>query len=99
VQSSSWGLRRMTWSVASCRDIFTQEDRDAGAPRLELETATRMGRAADERLARPQGWLRASGAWAPSTAIRGAGRRAARLRQDRRRSHRSERAAGHAAES
>ena len=30
-------------------DIFTQEDRDAGAPRLELETATRMGRAADER--------------------------------------------------
>jgi len=30
-------------------DIFTQEDCDAGIPRLELETATRMGRAADER--------------------------------------------------
>jgi PAS domain S-box-containing protein len=30
-------------------DIFTQEDCDAGIPRLELETAQRMGRAADER--------------------------------------------------
>ena len=30
-------------------DIFTQEDCDAGIPRLELETAARMGRAADER--------------------------------------------------
>jgi PAS domain S-box-containing protein len=30
-------------------DIFTQEDCAAGIPRLELETATRMGRAADER--------------------------------------------------
>jgi PAS domain S-box-containing protein len=30
-------------------DIFTQEDCDAGIPRLELETAERMGRAADER--------------------------------------------------
>ncbi|HTJ17974.1 MAG TPA: PAS domain S-box protein, partial [Steroidobacteraceae bacterium] len=30
-------------------DIFTQEDCDAGIPRLELETARRMGRAADER--------------------------------------------------
>jgi PAS domain S-box-containing protein len=30
-------------------DIFTQEDCNAGIPRLELETATRMGRAADER--------------------------------------------------
>lgn len=30
-------------------DIFTQEDRNAGIPRLELETAARMGRAADER--------------------------------------------------
>jgi two-component system CheB/CheR fusion protein len=30
-------------------DIFTQEDRDAGIPRLETETAARMGRAADER--------------------------------------------------
>jgi PAS domain S-box-containing protein len=29
--------------------IFTQEDCDAGIPRLELETAARMGRAADER--------------------------------------------------
>ena len=30
-------------------EIFTQEDCDAGIPRLELETAERMGRAADER--------------------------------------------------
>ena len=30
-------------------DIFTEEDRDAGIPQLELETAARMGRAADER--------------------------------------------------
>jgi PAS domain S-box-containing protein len=30
-------------------DIFTEEDCAAGIPRLELETATRMGRAADER--------------------------------------------------
>jgi two-component system CheB/CheR fusion protein len=30
-------------------EIFTQEDCDAGIPRLELETAARMGRAADER--------------------------------------------------
>jgi PAS domain S-box-containing protein len=30
-------------------DIFTPEDCNAGIPRLELETATRMGRAADER--------------------------------------------------
>ncbi len=30
-------------------DIFTQEDCDAGIPRLELETALRVGRAADER--------------------------------------------------
>ena len=30
-------------------DIFTQEDCDAGIPRLELETAERIGRAADER--------------------------------------------------
>ena len=30
-------------------DIFTQEDCDAGVPRLELETAEHMGRAADER--------------------------------------------------
>jgi PAS domain S-box-containing protein len=30
-------------------DIFTPEDCDAGIPRLELETASRMGRAADER--------------------------------------------------
>ncbi len=30
-------------------DIFTPEDCDAGIPRLELETAERMGRAADER--------------------------------------------------
>jgi len=30
-------------------DIFTQEDCAAGIPRLELETAMRMGRAADER--------------------------------------------------
>jgi PAS domain S-box-containing protein len=30
-------------------DIFTQEDCDAGIPRLELETAERMGRASDER--------------------------------------------------
>ncbi len=30
-------------------DIFTQEDCDAGIPRLELETAANMGRAADER--------------------------------------------------
>jgi PAS domain S-box-containing protein len=30
-------------------DIFTQEDCNAGIPRLELETAARMGRAADER--------------------------------------------------
>jgi PAS domain S-box-containing protein len=30
-------------------DIFTKEDCAAGIPRLELETATRMGRAADER--------------------------------------------------
>lgn len=30
-------------------DIFTQEDCAAGIPRLELETATHMGRAADER--------------------------------------------------
>ena len=30
-------------------DIFTQEDYNAGIPRLELETAERMGRAADER--------------------------------------------------
>ena len=29
--------------------IFTPEDCDAGIPRLELETAARMGRAADER--------------------------------------------------
>src|SRR5262249_30272360 len=30
-------------------DIFTADDCAAGIPRLELETATRMGRAADER--------------------------------------------------
>jgi PAS domain S-box-containing protein len=30
-------------------EIFTQEDCDAGVPRLELETAAHMGRAADER--------------------------------------------------
>jgi PAS domain S-box-containing protein len=30
-------------------DIFTPEDCEAGIPRLELETAARMGRAADER--------------------------------------------------
>ena len=30
-------------------DIFTSEDCEAGIPRLELETAMRMGRAADER--------------------------------------------------
>jgi PAS domain S-box-containing protein len=30
-------------------DIFTQEDCDAGIPRLELETAQGIGRAADER--------------------------------------------------
>ena len=30
-------------------DIFTPEDCEAGIPRLELETAERMGRAADER--------------------------------------------------
>ena len=30
-------------------EIFTQEDCGAGIPRLELETAARMGRAADER--------------------------------------------------
>ena len=30
-------------------DIFTQEDCDAGIPRLELETAAQTGRAADER--------------------------------------------------
>jgi PAS domain S-box-containing protein len=30
-------------------DIFTPEDCDAGIPRLELETASRTGRAADER--------------------------------------------------
>ncbi|HEX4969582.1 MAG TPA: PAS domain-containing sensor histidine kinase [Steroidobacteraceae bacterium] len=30
-------------------DIFTQEDCDAGIPRLEIETAMRVGRAADER--------------------------------------------------
>jgi PAS domain S-box-containing protein len=30
-------------------DIFTQEDCDAGIPRLEMQTAERMGRAADER--------------------------------------------------
>jgi PAS domain S-box-containing protein len=30
-------------------DIFTQEDCEAGIPRMELETAARMGRAADER--------------------------------------------------
>ena len=30
-------------------EIFTQEDCNAGIPRLELETAERMGRAADER--------------------------------------------------
>jgi PAS domain S-box-containing protein len=30
-------------------DIFTQEDCDAGIPRLEIETALRVGRAADER--------------------------------------------------
>jgi PAS domain S-box-containing protein len=30
-------------------DIFTQEDCEAGIPRLELETAAHMGRAADER--------------------------------------------------
>jgi PAS domain S-box-containing protein len=30
-------------------DIFTEEDCAAGVPRLELETATLMGRAADER--------------------------------------------------
>jgi two-component system CheB/CheR fusion protein len=30
-------------------DIFTQEDCNAGIPRLELETAEHMGRAADER--------------------------------------------------
>jgi PAS domain S-box-containing protein len=30
-------------------EIFTQEDCEAGIPRLELETATHMGRAADER--------------------------------------------------
>jgi len=30
-------------------DIFTQEDCDAGIPRLELETAAQVGRAADER--------------------------------------------------
>jgi PAS domain S-box-containing protein len=29
--------------------IFTPEDRDAGVPRLELQTAEHMGRAADER--------------------------------------------------
>src|SRR5688572_29085934 len=29
--------------------IFTPEDREAGAPRIELETAERLGRAADER--------------------------------------------------
>jgi PAS domain S-box-containing protein len=30
-------------------ELFTPEDRSAGIPRLELETAQRMGRAADER--------------------------------------------------
>jgi PAS domain S-box-containing protein len=30
-------------------EIFTQEDCSAGIPRLEMETAARMGRAADER--------------------------------------------------
>jgi PAS domain S-box-containing protein len=49
------GARRIMGFAASdvlgftLPDIFTQEDCDAGIPQLELETALRVGRAADER--------------------------------------------------
>ncbi|HKU12822.1 MAG TPA: PAS domain-containing sensor histidine kinase [Steroidobacteraceae bacterium] len=49
------GAQRITGFAASevlgrtVNEIFTQEDCDAGIPRLELEHAARMGRAADER--------------------------------------------------